>query len=54
MISHGADGTAFRGSRGDIWDAQWDMFLAFVGAMVGLPTLSGLHDRSMDQLPAAC
>ena len=45
-------GTAFLGSQGDIWDAQWDMLLALVGAMVVLPILSGLHDRSMDQLPA--
>ena len=44
-------GTAFLGSQGDIWDAQWDMFLALVGAMVVLPILAGLHDRSMDQLP---
>jgi putative membrane protein len=45
-------GTAFLGSQGDIWDAQWDMLLALVGAMVVLPILSGLHDRSMDRLPA--
>ena len=44
-------GTAFLGSQGDIWDAQWDMLLALVGAMVALPILSRLHDRSMDQLP---
>ena len=44
-------GTAFLGSQGDIWDAQWDMFLALVGAMVVLPILSRLHDRSMAQLP---
>jgi len=44
-------GTAFLGSQGDIWDAQWDMFLALVGAMVALPILSRWHDRSMDQLP---
>ena len=44
-------GTAFLGSQGDIWDAQWDMFLALIGAMVVLPILSGLHDRSMDRLP---
>ncbi len=40
-------GTAFLGSQGDIWDAQWDMFLALVGAGVALPLLSGFHDRSM-------
>ncbi|MEQ9319484.1 MAG: DUF2238 domain-containing protein [Polyangiaceae bacterium] len=40
-------GQAFLGSQGDIWDAQWDMFLALVGAAVALATLSGVHDRSM-------
>jgi putative membrane protein len=43
-------GTAFLGSQGDIWDAQWDMFLALVGAGVVLPILSGFHDRSMSKL----
>jgi putative membrane protein len=27
-------GQAFLGSQGDIWDAQWDMLLALVGAVV--------------------
>lgn len=27
-------GGAFLGSQGDIWDAQWDMFLAGLGAMI--------------------
>ena len=40
-------GQDFLGSQGDIWDAQWDMFLALVGAAVFLLTLSGVHDRSM-------
>lgn len=43
-------GTAFLGSQGDIWDAQWDMFLALVGAGVVLPLLSGFHDRSMAKI----
>jgi putative membrane protein len=43
-------GTAFLGSQGDIWDAQWDMFLALVGAMVALPILFRLHDHSIAQL----
>jgi len=46
-------GSAFLGSQGDIWDAQWDMLLALVGAMIALPILSGLHDRSMAQLSKA-
>jgi len=46
-------GSAFLGSQGDIWDAQWDMFLALIGAMVALPILSRLHDRSIAQLNKA-
>lgn len=40
-------GAAFLGSQGDVWDAQWDMLLALVGAMVSLVLLGKLHDRSM-------
>lgn len=40
-------GQAFLGSQGDIWDAQWDMLLALVGAAVVLPLFSRMHDRSM-------
>lgn len=43
-------GSAFLGSQGDVWDAQWDMFLALVGAMIVLPLFAGLHDRSMAKL----
>jgi putative membrane protein len=44
-------GTAFLGSQGDVWDAQWDMFLAQAGAMIVLPLLAGTHDRSMADVP---
>jgi putative membrane protein len=44
-------GTAFLGSQGDVWDAQWDMFLAQVGAMIVLPLFAGWHDRSMAKVP---
>src|SRR4029079_1875560 len=44
-------GQAFLGSQGDIWDAQWDMLLALVGAAIALPLLSGVHDRSMASTP---
>jgi putative membrane protein len=40
-------GEAFLGSQGDVWDAQWDMFLALVGAAISLTLFSRLHDRSM-------
>lgn len=43
-------GDKFLGSQGDIWDAQWDMFLAGVGSCVGLLLLGRVHQRSMDRL----
>ena len=45
-------GTAFLGSQGDVWDAQWDMLLALLGALVTLPLLSAAQDRSMAKVPA--
>lgn len=44
-------GVAFLGSQGDVWDAQWDMLLALIGAMVALPLFSGFQDRSMARVP---
>jgi putative membrane protein len=46
-------GQAFLGSQGDVWDAQWDMVLALIGAAVVLPIFSAWHDRSMARIPAA-
>jgi putative membrane protein len=37
----------FLGTQGDVWDTQWDMLLAGVGALVALATLSRLHDRQL-------
>ncbi|OHD72037.1 MAG: hypothetical protein A2W19_03600 [Spirochaetes bacterium RBG_16_49_21] len=36
---------SFLGSQGDIWDAQWDMTFAALGAICSLSILSGWHDR---------
>lgn len=44
-------GQAFLGSQGDVWDAQWDMLLALVGAAVVLPVFARAHDASMDRVP---
>ena len=38
---------AFLGTQGDVWDTQWDMFLALVGAIVAQLTLGTAHDRSL-------
>ena len=34
LLVAGDVGVAFLGSQGDVWDAQWDMFLVGIGAAV--------------------
>jgi putative membrane protein len=51
LLTAGDVGQAFLGTQGDVWDAQWDMLWALIGAAVSLPLLSGVHDRSMARVP---
>jgi len=44
-------GQAFLGSQGDVWDAQWDMLLALLGAIAALVLASRVHDRSLARVP---
>jgi putative membrane protein len=37
----------FLGTQGDVWDAQWDMFMCLIGAIVAQLALSRLHDRAI-------
>lgn len=37
----------FLATQGDVWDTQWDMFLALCGAVTALILLSRVHDREM-------
>lgn len=47
----GGDGaTEFLGTQGDVWDTQWDMLMALIGAMVGQITLARIHDRQLFHL----
>jgi putative membrane protein len=39
---------AFLGSQGDVWDTQWDMFLALLGAITSQLLLRRLHDRQLE------
>ena len=48
-VTTGEGATAFLGTQGDIWDTQWDMFLALVGALTAQLTLSRLHDRELQK-----
>lgn len=40
----------FLGSQGDVWDTQWDMFLALIGAVVSQLLLGQGHDRALAAL----
>lgn len=46
-LAAGDGAVAFLGTQGDPWDAQWDMFLALLGALSAQILLSKVHDRSM-------
>lgn len=43
----GASAESFLGTQGDVWDTQWDMFLALLGAVSAQLVLGRAHDRSM-------
>jgi putative membrane protein len=40
----------FLGTQGDIWDTQWDMFCALLGATTALLILPRIHDRSIEAI----
>ncbi len=46
-LATGTAADAFLGTQGDVWDTQWDMFMALVGASTALLLLSRLQDRLM-------
>ena len=49
-VSSGTAADAFLATQGDVWDTQWDMFLALIGALVAQVTLAGLQDRQLEAL----
>jgi len=49
-LGSGEAADSFLGSQGDVWDTQWDMFLAMVGAIVSQLLLGKRHDREIEQL----
>ena len=46
-LAAGEGAEAFLGTQGDVWDTQWDMQMALIGAVTALVTLTGLHDRQL-------
>lgn len=49
-LASGSDAVAFLATQGDVWDTQWDMFLALLGALASQAMLAGRHDQSMRKL----
>ncbi len=52
-LASGEAAEAFLGTQGDVWDTQWDMQMALLGAITALATLSGPHDRELKHLAAS-
>lgn len=46
-IMTGEAAEAFLGTQGDVWDTQWDMLLALIGAITAYITLHSLHNEQL-------
>jgi putative membrane protein len=46
-VASGSGADAFLATQGDVWDTQWDMFMALCGAFVAQLTLAGVHDQQL-------
>ena len=49
-LAGGESADAFLGTQGDVWDTQWDMFFALIGAITAQLTLGKVHDRALEKL----
>ena len=43
----GGAADAFLATQGDVWDTQWDMFLALCGAILSVLIITRWHDRQL-------
>ena len=48
----GADADEFLATQGDVWDTQWDLFLALVGAILAQLLLNRRHERQLARVTA--
>jgi putative membrane protein len=46
-VVSGTNADAFLGTQGDVWDTQWDMFIALMGAILAQVFLKRAHNSSM-------
>jgi putative membrane protein len=49
-ILGGEGAAAFLGTQGDVWDTQWDMFLALCGALTSQILLERIHDEELKKV----
>jgi putative membrane protein len=49
-LLYGGEADSFLATQGDVWDTQWDMFLALLGAIGAQLLLSRIHDRQLDRI----
>lgn len=49
-LAMGMGAHEFLGTQGDIWDTQWDMFMALTGAVIALTVLGRWHDRQIARM----
>jgi putative membrane protein len=49
----GASAESFLGTQGDVWDTQWDMFLALLGSISAQTLLGKMHDGSLAEVTPA-
>ena len=43
----GGDADAYLATQGDVWDTQWDMFLALCGSILSQLLFARVHDRQL-------
>jgi putative membrane protein len=46
-VASGSGADAFLATQGDVWDTQWDMFMALCGSIVAQLTLPRVHDAQL-------
>ena len=47
-VASGTVSEAFLGTQGDVWDTQWDMFTALIGAICAQLFLAKFHDSQLE------
>jgi len=52
-LAGGESADAFLGTQGDVWDTQWDMFMALIGALTAQILLARVQDAQIARIEDA-